>query len=360
MLTNEQIDFLKELVETPMPSGSEEAGALLLGRRIREWTGIQPTIDVHGNLHAVLDTGAKRTVLLEGHLDEIGYQVAYVDASGFVYFQAIGGIVAPLAAAERLVILTSRGPVNGVIGARPPHNLKPGDRNALPTDLRDMACDIGASSRAEALELVDIGDPAVAATGWRQLAGTRVSARGFDDRVGAFAMAEALLQLAAGRERLAVNVHFVASVSEEIGSVGGRTAVHAVNPEIGISCDVAHATDAPGTEPKAQGDIALGRGAALATGPIYHKGLLNLFRETGRTAGIPFQNRPVPRGSTNNGWAVKVERGGAATVQIGIPLRYMHSPVEVVDLADVAAVVDLTAASVTALAEDFPLLPQQP
>ena len=106
MLTNEQIDFLKELVETPMPSGSEEAGALLLGRRIREWTGIQPTIDVHGNLHAVLDTGAKRTVLLEGHLDEIGYQVAYVDASGFVYFQAIGGIVAPLAAAERLVILT--------------------------------------------------------------------------------------------------------------------------------------------------------------------------------------------------------------------------------------------------------------
>ena len=360
MLTNEQIDFLKNLVETPMPSGSEEAGALLMGRRIKEQSDIQPTIDVHGNLHAVLDVGAKRTVMLEGHLDEIGYQVAYVDAAGFVYLQAIGGIVAPLAAAERIAIQTASGTVNGVIGARPPHYLKPGDKNALPDDLRDMACDIGASSRAEALELVQIGDPAVAATGWRQLAGTRVSARGFDDRVGAFAMAEAFLQLAAGNERLAVNVHFVGSVSEEIGGVGGKTASHAVNPDIGVSCDVAHAADTPGTEPRALGDVALGRGAALATGPIYHKGLLALFRETGRAAGIPFQNRPVPRGSANNGWAVKIERGGAATVQIGVPLRYMHSPVEVLDLADVAAIIDLTAASVAAITEDFPLLPQQP
>ena len=177
-MTKEQIEFIKKLIETPTPSGSESAGALLLGRRIKEKTGIQPEIDVHGNLHAVYDAGAEKTVLFDGHGDEIGYIVQYIDDRGFLYLSAIGGVRAPLAAAERVRILSKNGPVNGVVGAKPPHLLKGEDKKrGVPDDLANMPCDIGASSREEAEALVEIGDSAVVDSGFRPLAGTRVSGR---------------------------------------------------------------------------------------------------------------------------------------------------------------------------------------
>ena len=360
-MTEEQVSFLKTLVDTPTPTGSEAAGALLLGRRIREKTGVAPTIDVHGNLHAVLDVGAKRTVMLEGHGDEIGYMVEYIDERGFVYLQPIGGIVAPLTAAERLRILAKGGVVSGVVGTRAPHLMKAEEKKGVAADdLRRMPCDIGASSREEAESLVSVGDAAVVDSGFRPLAGTRVSGRGLDDRIGSFAMCEAFIRLAAAPRRPKVNVHYVSSVCEEIGLVGGRLASYSVHPDIGVSCDVGHADGPSGDDMKVVGDVRLGAGAALARGPIYHKGLFEHFLETARSRGIPLQVRGVPKGAGNNGWAMKMERGGAAVVQIAIPLRYMHSPVEVADLADVDSAIEATAAAVAALDDGFPLLPEQP
>ena len=361
MMMTEQTEFLAGLIETPTPTGSESAGALLLGRRIKAATGIQPTIDVHGNLHAVYDVGAATTVMLEGHGDEIGYMVEYIDASGFVYFQALGGVVVPLSAAERVTILTKNGPVNGVMGTRPPHLMRAGEKkNVAADELRQMPCDIGASSKAEAEALVSVGDAAVVATGWRPLAGTRVSGRGFDNRCGTFAMCEAFIRLVTSAQKPRVNVHYVSSVCEEIGLVGGRLASFSVHPTIGISCDVAFAGDAQREDAKVVGDVRLGGGAVLACGPIYHRGLLEHFRSVAAQRQIAVQERAVPRGSGNNGWSLKTEHGGAAVVQIAVPLRYMHSPVEVIDLADVASVIDLTAEAVLGLDDSFNLLPEQP
>lgn len=355
------IEFLRNLVETPTPSGSESAGALLLGRLIKEKTGITPSIDVHGNLHAALDAGAKRTVMLEGHGDEIGYMVEYIDARGFVYFQPLGGIVAPLSAAERIRILAKNGVVNGVMGTRPPHLMSAEQRrNAAADDLKAMPCDIGASSYEEAAGLVSVGDPAVADAGWRPLAGTRVSGRGLDNRCGTFAMCMAFIRLATAPVRPRVNVHYVSSVCEEIGLVGGRQASFSVRPDIGISCDVAHAGDVNGDDPRTVGDVKLGGGGALAVGPIYHPGLRERFFATAAANGIPVQARGVPRGSGNNGWSMKTEGGGTAVVQIGVPLRYMHSPVEVIDLKDVDSVTELVVAAVQGLDDSFELLPEQP
>lgn len=360
-MTQDRIEFLKELVETPTPAGSESAGALLLGRRVKSMTGVKPYIDVHGNLHAVLDVGAKTTVMLEGHGDEIGYMVQYIDERGFVYFQAIGGVVVPLTAAERVTILSANGPVNGVVGSRPPHLMKGKDRSSVAADdLRALPCDIGASTKAEAEALVAVGDPAVADAGFRRLAGTRVSGRGLDDRAGTFAMAEAFIRLASSPERPRVNVHYVSSVCEEIGLVGGRLASYSVAPQIGISCDVGFAEGPHGDDVKVTGEMKLGGGAALAVGPIYHRGLVDFVRRTAREKGVPLQERAVARGSGNNGWSLKTERGGAAVVQIAIPLRYMHSPVEVIDLRDVDSVVDLVVAVVLGLDDGFNLLPEQP
>ena len=355
------VKLLKKLVETPTPTGSEAAGALLLGRWIKEKTGIQPTIDVHGNLHAVYDVGAKRTVMLEGHGDEIGYMVEYIDSRGFVYFQALGGLVVPVSAAERIRILTKNGVVNGVMGTRPPHLMKADERkNVAANELKSMPCDIGASSYEEASKLVSVGDPAVADTGWRTLAGTRVSGRGLDNRCGTFAMGRAFIRLATSAEPPRVNLHYVSSVCEEIGLVGGRLASYAVHPDIGISCDVAFAGDVQGDDAKVIGDIRLGAGGALAVGPIYHRGLREHFLATARAKGIPVQVRGVPKGAGNNGWSLKMEHGGAAVVQIAVPLRYMHSPVEVIDLKDVDSVTDLVVAAVLGLDDAFELLPEQP
>lgn len=361
-MTKEQIEFIKKLIETPTPSGSESAGALLLGRRIKEKTGIQPEIDVHGNLHAVYDAGAEKTVLFDGHGDEIGYIVQYIDDRGFLYLSAIGGVRAPLAAAERVRILSKNGPVNGVVGAKPPHLLKGEDKKrGVPDDLANMPCDIGASSREEAEALVEIGDSAVVDSGFRPLAGTRVSGRGFDDRIGSFAMCEAFIRLVTAPCKPKVNIHYVSSVCEEIGLVGGRLAAFAVNPDIGVSCDVGFATDgASADDKKTCGDVRLGGGASLSTGPIYHKGLVEHFRKSGAENGVKVQMHTVAKGAGNNGWAHKLEHGGAAVVQIAIPLRYMHSPVETIDLDDVDSVVDLVFHSVGSLDDSFNLLPEQP
>lgn len=360
-MTEEQRNFLAQLINTPTPSGSESAGAILLGRRITAKTGIKSSIDMHGNLHAVFDAGAKTTVMLEGHIDEIGFIVEYIDDRGYVYFQPLGGVVAAATPAERVVILSEKGLVNGVIGNRPPHLAKAGMGEAEQrAGLHQMPCDIGATSRKEAESLVSIGDSAIVDSGFRVLAGARASGRGFDDRIGAFAMCEAFMRLATATEKPAVNLHYVASVSEELGLVGGRLASYSVHPAIGISCDVGHARGPAAEDVKIIGDVELGRGAALSTGPIYHKGLVAHFRRTAEQRGIPYQLRAVPKGAGNNGWALKMEHGGAAVVQIAVPLRYMHSPVEVLDLGDVDSVIDLVSGSVAGLSDDFPLLPEQP
>lgn len=354
------IKFLETYLNTPTPTGSEHFGMMLLAERIKAATGIKPTIDVHGNLHAVYDVGAKTCVMLEGHGDEIGYIVSYIDAKGFVYFQPLGGVSAPASTAERVRIFTANGVVNGVFGLRPPHLMSAEERKSAADDLKKMPCDIGANSREEALALVSVGDSAVVDSGYRPLAGSRFSARALDDRIGAYAMMEAFIRLVTGEKKPQVNLHFVASVAEEIGLVGGRLASFAVHPTIGISCDVAFASDANPEDAKVVGDVKLGAGVALARGPIYHEGLRTLFAAAAEEHGIAYQVRAVPKGAGNNGWSLKTEHGGAAVVQLGIPLRYMHSPVEVADFKDVESTIAITVASVLKMSDSTELLPQQP
>lgn len=360
-LSGEQERALAELVETPTPTGSEHPGMLLLGRRIKAATGLAPWIDVHGNLHCRLDRGAKRTVMIEAHCDEIGFMVQHVEDNGMVHLSALGGVTAGLCAAERIAILGRKGKVNGVIGARPPHLMSAKEReNAGKGELSGMLCDIGASSRAEAEELVRPGDAAVVDSGWRRLAGTRASGRGFDNRAGAFAMAEAFSQIANSRCGAGCNVHFTASVQEEVGLVGGKTAAYDVGPAIGICCDVAFATDVHKQDCAKVGDVRLGAGVALGVGPTYHRGLGEHFAAVAQTQRIPVQRRAIARGTGTCAWAMRLERGGAAVAQLSIPLRYMHSPVETIDLRDVAATIALVAKGVGALDDGFPLEPEQP
>ena len=329
----EALDFLKRLMALPTPSGWESDGMRLAAEYLKPCAD-QLAFDLHGNLHAVLNPGATTRVMIEGHCDEIGFMVQYIDEKGFLTLTAVGGVTVPLLAGERVVIRGRSGPVNGVFGVRPPHLMKPDERDKVaPRDLADIAVDIGAADRKEAESLVELGAPAVIDAGWRPLAGDRVSCRGFDNRIGAFIVAETFRRLA-GRP-LPVELHLVASVQEELGLVGATTAAFAVQPHAGICVDVGFASDTPGNDNKLVGDAALGKGPLICFGPTYNPVLRGHLETTAAARQIPWQRQVRNRGNSTNAWAMRLAGRGAAVALLSVPLRYMHSAVETLSLADV-------------------------
>ncbi len=358
MLEKKALAFLKELVACAAPSGFEQDGQRLMAHYLKS-AGVESAFDVHGNLHAVLNENAPVKVMLEAHCDEIGFLVSYIDERGLIYLIPNGGVTVPTVLGERVIIQGKNGPVNGVFGVRPPHLMSAKERdNVAPKDLSEAPVDIGASSREEAEQLVALGAPAVIDAAWRDLAGTRVAARGFDNRIGAFIVTEVMRRLA--EEPLAplnVALHLVGSVQEELGLIGGHTSAYLVNPDIGICLDVGFATDVHPSDKKKVGDIRLGGGPVIGTGPCYNPNLRQLLIDTAKLEEIPLQQAVRARASGNNAYAMRMERGGAAVALISIPLRYMHSPVETLDLTDVEQIIRLLCAFIGGLPADPKLAP---
>lgn len=350
--------LLQRLLATPTPSGWEAEGLHLLATALKPHAA-SVTLDPHGNLHAVLNPGAPMRVMLEGHCDEIGFMVQYIDEKGFLTLTAVGGVTVPLLAGERVVIQGRSGPINGVFGVRPPHLMKPDERDKVaPKDLVDIAVDIGAADRKEAESLVELGAPAVVDAGWRPLAGDRVSCRGFDNRVGAFVITEVFRRLAG--KTLPVEVHLVASVQEELGLVGATTAAFAVQPHAGICIDVGFASDTPGNDNKLVGDIALGKGPIICFGPTYNPVLRSHLETTAAAQKIPYQRQVRNRGNSTNAWAMRLAGRGAAVSLVSVPLRYMHSAVETLSLTDVENSIALVQAALETCPPYADLTPSLP
>ncbi len=346
------LSFLKTLCDTPTPSGWEIAGQRALAEYVRPHAD-SVSLDPHGNLHAVVNGEAPLRVMLDGHCDEIGLMVQHVDKEGFLYLTPVGGVNVQLLAGERLVFQGRKGPVRGVIGNKAVHLIQAKDRDRGVSSIGDLWVDIGASSREEALEAVPIGAPAVIETGWRELLGDRVSARGMDDRIGAFIVMDALRRLQ-GRP-LNVAVHAVSSTQEELGLLGAQVAAYAIAPHAGIAVDVTFASDDPGKDEKQVGQIRLGEGPVLACGPAYDNTLNHYLETAAASAEIPLQPQARARGNGTDAFAIRMSRSGAAVALLSIPLRYMHTPVETLSLADVDRAAQLLAETVLSLpaAVDF-------
>jgi endoglucanase len=358
-MEKQALSLLQNLVATPTPTGFEYDGMRLLADYLKSAGVPNLSIDLHGNLRACLNPGAPIRVMIEGHCDEIGFMVQHVDDDGFLYMTPLGGVTVPTLAAERIVIQGKAGPVYGVFGVRPPHLMSAKDREKVaPQEMKDLAVDIGAKTRANALELVELGNPAVVDAGWRPLANNRVACRGFDNRIGAFIVAEAMRRLAG--QKLNVALHMVASVQEEVGLVGGITAAYDINPHIGFCVDVTFATDAQKEDRKVAGDIRIGDGPVMGIGPTYHTRLNSLVLSAAEAQKIAVQRQVRGRGTGTCAWAMRMSRSGSAVAQLSIPLRYMHSPVELLSLDDAARTIDLLCASLLAIPADINLHPAQP
>lgn len=344
-------ELLKELVSLPTPTGFEGDGMRLIARSLESSVqGLR--LDAHGNLFACLHPDCPQRVMLEAHCDEIGFLVQHIDEDGLLYLSALGGVMVPLVAGERVVFQGKNGPVKGVFAVRPIHLLSAEERKHVTTDkLCNLPVDIGATSREDALRVVDLGTPAVVDSGWREMLNGRVSCRGLDNRAGAYVVAEATRRLAA--MPLNVRLDTVFSVQEEVGLVGGITAAQMLQPKMGFCVDVTFATDVQKADQKKIGTVRLGSGPVIGVGPTYHTGLRNLVE--GAAGEIPFQRQVRSRGTGTCAWAMRMAGAGAAVSQISIPLRYMHTPIEVISLEDLEHTVDLVVAAIAAIPPDFEL-----
>lgn len=340
------LTFLKTLLATPTPSGREEAGQAVVAEYMGRFADTVET-DVHGNVIGSLNAGADVRVMLAGHCDEIGLMVQYIDDKGFLYVSAVGGVNVRLLQGERILIQGRKGMVPGVIGVKPIHLMTKKEREGGAPEIHELWVDIGAKNCKDAEKAVTPGDVATIDTGWIELRNGLIACRGFDDRIGAFVVADVMRVLA--RRKLNVAVHAVSTVQEEVGLRGAKTAAFGVDPHIGIAVDVGFASDYPDVNKKIVGEGSLGEGPLLHRGPTYNNPLYDLLEKTATKHKIKTQAQPEPRGAGTDAYAMMLNRSGVAAALISVPNRYMHSPVETIALRDAEHSVKLIAEFVASL-----------
>lgn len=360
--------FLHTLLDSPGPSGFETAPANLWRKEARSFAD-DVRGDVHGNSYATLRAASGQrsapTIMLAGHIDEIGLMVVHIDDDGFLTFDAIGGWDSQVFVGQRVTILGRAGAVPGVIGKKAIHLMDKDDRDKV-SKTQDLWIDIGARKRAEAEKLVRVGDAGVLTSKVEELPNGRIVSRALDNRVGAYVVLQALRLLAGKREKgdgrkgekrkgaagrgkggtLQANVTAVATTQEEIGYTGGgaRTSATALDATVAIAVDVTHATDYPGVEKRKHGDFKLGGGPVLSRGSAVNPVVFELLVEAAEREKIPYSVEAAPRATHTDADNIFTAHQGVATGLVSVPLRYMHSPNEMVALEDLERAARLLAA----------------
>ncbi|MEP6764370.1 MAG: M42 family metallopeptidase [Gemmatimonadaceae bacterium] len=342
MLTDNSFAFLKRLLDTPGPSGFENAPAKVWREEAAKFAKVRS--DVVGNSIATIEGGGGPTIMLAGHIDEIGVIITYIDDNGFAFIDPIGGWDPQVLVAQRIRFLGQKGDVHGVIGKKPIHLIKPEEREKA-SKMTDLWVDIGTSTRAETLEYLNVGDAGVVDSRLLELPNGRIVSRSIDDRIGAFVVLEALRRYSENPG--AARVVAVATTQEEIGYSGGgaRAAAHTVRPQMAIAVDVTFATDHPSVEKKEVGDHKLGGGPVLTRGSVVSPVVFRLLKHAADASGMPYTLHAAGRVTSTDADAIQLTREGVATGLVSVPNRYMHSPNEMVALEDVHRAADLIAAT---------------
>ncbi|HVW47432.1 MAG TPA: M42 family metallopeptidase [Solirubrobacterales bacterium] len=337
--SNEVPKLLDELLRAGAPSGYEGPAADVWRKAASAFAEL--SYDGIGSTFARVGS-AEPLIAIVGHIDEIGLIVTHIDEKGFLWFEPIGGWDPQVLVGQRVEVTGTNGPVPGVAGRKPIHLLEPDQRKKV-VELKSMHIDIGVTDREEAEALVRVGDPVVIRTEPMRVAGSRLVSKSMDNRLGAYVAAEATRRCAEGAGP-GGSVVGVAAVQEEIGLFGARTSAFALKPDIAVAVDVTHATDAPGVDEKELGSHPLGSGPVIGRGSTLSPKVFELLVETAEAEGIEYTVAASGRSTGTDADSIQIARSGIPTGLVSIPLRYMHSPVEMVDLADVEAVVNLLAA----------------
>jgi endoglucanase len=338
------IDLLKDLLAAPSPSGYEQPAQEVFRKGVAGFVD-QVETDLLGNTYAILNPTGTPKVMLAGHCDEIGFLVTHVHEKGYLYFSNIGGHDANITVGQRVLVHTARhGALPGVIGKKPIHLMDDEERGKK-TKLDDLFIDIGVMGKEAIVEKVSIGDPVTYSAPFELLEGGLAVAHAFDNKTGTFIVAEVMRLLATeSKEKISAAVYGVSTVQEEIGLRGARTSAFFTEATVGIALDVGHAADYPGVDKRKIGDIELGKGPTITRGANINPQVYNMLVETAIEENIPFQLSAAGGGTGTDANAMQLNQAGMAVGLVGLPLRYMHTPCEVVSLSDIHNAARLVAA----------------
>ena len=360
-MNKNDLEFLRNLTEAPSPSGYEVPAAEILRKRL---AGVADSIETNvlGSVHALLQgKGKGPSVMIAGHIDEVGLMVVYITDEGFISFEAIGGVDAAILPGMRVNVYPTGedakpGQVlRGVMGRKPIHLIEPDDRKNV-TKIDQLFIDVGMDGK-QLKKLVRIGDAITYGVGFEEFGDGFAVARAFDDKLGVWIAARVLEEVkkAGGASG---DVIAAGTVQEEIGLRGGTTSAYGVDPFIGISAEVGHATDYPDISKRKYGEADCGKGPLLARGPNINPVLFERMVAAAKKSRTPYQIGPESRATGTDANAIQLSRGGKVAGLISIPLRYMHTPTEVVKLSDVEAAVKILTRFILDLDEKVDFVPR--
>lgn len=346
-MRDKSLEFLRTLVNTPSPTGHEARGQRVWLDYVSSYAD-ETFSDAYGNCVAVLNKGGSPRVMLAAHADEISMTVCHIDKEGFLWVRRMGGVDPAISKAQRVTIHTRKGPVSGVVGNVAFHLIK-GQKERKVPEWGELFVDIGVSSRKEAEKLVQVGDPLTLVDEFELLRNDLAVARAFDNRVGTFAVAETLRLLRGGKKGLTAEVCAVSNIMEETGLLGARQIAYSLKPDLALVVDVTHATDYPTVSQQLHGDIRLGAGPAITHGGASHPEVVARLESVAKKAKIPLQHEAPSTTSGTDTDVIFWTRGGIPSALISLPNRYMHSPVEIVNLKDLVQIPELMASFVSSL-----------
>jgi putative aminopeptidase FrvX len=344
-------ETLRRLLTAAGPSGYEQAPAAVFREAAAAFAEIVSNDSVGSTVARVPGTGDGPVVAVVGHVDEIGLIVHHIDDQGFLWFTGVGGWDPIILVGQRVEIATRAGVVPGVVGKKPIHLMKEDDRKKVP-QLKDLHIDIGAAGGEDARSKVRVGDVAVIAGEPVEYPHGRVVSRSMDNRIGCYVALEAA-RLVAEAGSAPGDVYAVAVTQEEITFGGARTTAYSLRPDIAIAVDVTFATEQPGLDEKELGRHELGSGPVLTRGSTLDPLVFERLFQAGEAEGIPFTVTASARATGTDADAFHISRAGIPTAVVSVPLRYMHSPVEMVQLEDVDNAARLIAAFANRLGGDL-------
>ena len=342
ILTTRSFDFLKKYVNNASPVGFESSGQKLWLEYLKPYVDTHFT-DPYGTAVGVINPKAPFKVVIEAHADEISWFINYITPEGLLYLKRNGGVDHQIAPGQRVFIHGKKGPVPAVFGWPAIHTRLGNSEAKEPQPKVDnLFLDCGARTKKEVEDLgVHIGAVATYQDGFEELAYDYYIARAFDNRVGGFMIAETARLLKENKKKLPFGLYVVNAVQEEVGLRGAEMIARRIRPDVAIITDVTHDTATPMINKLIEGDIACGKGPSLAFGPAVHNKLLALVQDTAEKNKIPVQMRAVSRSTGTDTDSFAYANDGCPSVLISIPLRYMHTTVEMLHRNDIEQTIRL-------------------
>lgn len=322
--------YLTKVVDTPTPSGFEQEGQKLFEQFAKQYVD-ELYSDTIGNVVAHKKNPGKKKLMITAHIDEVGFMVKYIDENGMLYVVPIGGIDLMLLPGTRLAVHHGENSYLGVVGRKPIHLLNEKERVSF--SIEDTWLDLGFKSREHALQSVSVGDSVTFSTECVQMSDDYIATRSADNKIGSMIMLEVMREL--HDCETSYDIYYVSTVQEEIGLRGAMPAAAQIKPDIAIVVDATHATDYPNVNQKLCGDVRLGSGPSLCVSPDTDRSLIEELRDAAVKSGILYQMEGHPNASGTEARAIQLQCKGIQTAIVSYPVRYMHSPSEIVSISDI-------------------------